>query len=357
MTDSVLSIRAAYASRQGRRPDNQDFAGISQPRDRELALHGAVLAVADGMGGAAGGRVAAELCVRCFLEAWYALPETLGMENRVARALVSVNRWIHDLGRRAPELAGMGCTFSALILRGRRAYLVHVGDSRVYRLRGDSVEQLSEDHNLSGPDRRHILSRASGLDADLRSDFQEIPLEPHDRFLLCSDGLYEALRPAEIGRILMERTTAEATAATLADHALDQGGGDNITALVGDVLSLPEADRRSIRDYIAALSLREVPPAGSAVDGFLLKQRLSTGRYSVLFLAEDLLDRRTVVLKFPQPRVATEQEYCDAFLREAWIGARARSHWVAEVLEQPASRQSCLYSVMPHYPGRTLEQH
>jgi len=356
MTESMLSIRAAYTSLRGRRPDNQDYAGIAEPPPRELALLGAVLAVADGIGGAAGGRVAAELSVRSFLEAWYGLPETLAMEHRVARALSAVNRWIHDLGQRDPDLAGMGCTFSAVILRGRRAHLVHVGDSRIYRLRGDNLELLSDDHNLTGPDQGHILYRAVGLEDQVRIDYLEHPLEPHDRFLLCSDGLYETLKPAELGRILMERATPEATATALADLALQRGGNDNITALVGDVITLPGADRQSIRDFIQTLPLLEVPAVGATLDGFHLQRQISAGRYSVLFAAEDQRQQRPVVLKFPQPRVAAEREYHDAFLREAWIGARVKSPWVAEVLEQPPGLQTRLYSVMPYYAGNTLEQ-
>ncbi len=148
VSDPNLSFRAAYASQQGRRADNQDFAAIAEPAPQELALRGAVLAVADGMGGMCGGRVAAELCVRSFLEAWYGLPDTLSTEQRLDRALGSANRWLHAIGHRDPDLAGLGTTFSALILRGRRAHLAHVGDSRIYRLRGDSLECLTEDHNL-----------------------------------------------------------------------------------------------------------------------------------------------------------------------------------------------------------------
>jgi serine/threonine protein phosphatase PrpC len=356
MNEPQPSFRAAFASRQGRREDNQDFAGIAEPSPLDLALRGAVLAVADGMGGAKGGRVAAELCVHGFMEAWYGLSETLGTEQRVDLALGSANRWIHAMGRRDPQLAGMGTTFSALILRGRRAHLAHVGDSRIYRLRGESLELLSEDHTLSGAGQDHILYRAVGLEARLRIDYSEHPLEPHDRFLLCSDGLHAALKQADIARLLLERATPENTAAALADLALQRGSSDNVTALVADVIALPKADRQSFRDLIRALPLLDPPRPGDIVDGFRLERPLASGRYSALFVATDERNGSPVVLKFPHPRVATEREYHDAFLREAWIGARVKSPWVAEILEQPTGRQTRLYSVMPFYPGATLEQ-
>jgi serine/threonine protein phosphatase PrpC len=357
MADPQLTYRAAIVSRQGRREDNQDFAGIAQPSPQDLALCGAVLAVADGMGGAKGGRVAAEMCVHGFMEAWYGgLPETLGLERRVDRALGSANLWIHAMGRRDPNLAGMGSTFSAVILRGRRAHLAHVGDSRIYRLRGESLERLSEDHTLGGPEQDHILYRAVGLEDRLRIDYSEHPLEPHDRFLLCSDGLYGALKQADLARVLLERATPESTAETLVELALQRGSQDNVTALVADVLSLPKADRHSFRGLIEALPLLDLPKVGDTVDGFRLEKPLASGRYGALFIATDERNKNPVVLKFPHPRVATEREYCDAFLREAWIGARVKSPWVAEILEQPAGRQTRLYSVMPFYSGETLEQ-
>ncbi|HYE36501.1 bifunctional protein-serine/threonine kinase/phosphatase [Methylocaldum sp.] len=356
-TNGQLSLRAAFASLQGRREDNQDYVGIAQPSPQDLACRGVVTAVADGMGGAKGGRVAAELCVHSFMEAYYSLAETLGMEQLLDRCLDAANRWIHAMGRRDPNLAHMATTFSALILRGRRAHLVHVGDSRVYRLRGERLELLTADHTLNGPELDHILYRAVGLEPLLRTDYAVHTLEAHDRFLLCSDGLYGALRQAEIARILLERATPQSSADTLVELAFEHGSNDNITALVMDVIALPKADRQSLRETIEALPILELPTPGETVDDFQLERSLSSGRYSALFLAIDRRNGNPVVVKFPHPRVASEREYHDAFLREAWIGARVKSPWVAEILEQPPGRQSRLYSVMPYYPGTTLEQY
>ncbi len=356
MNENRLTLRAAFASLQGRREDNQDFAGIAEPSPRHAALRGHVAAVADGMGGNKGGRVAAELSVHSFMDAYYSLAETLGMEQSLDRCLSSINRWIHAMGQRDPHLAHMGTTFSALVLRGRRAHMIHVGDSRIYRLRGEQLELLTTDHTLSGSGQDHILYRAVGLEPNLRADYAVHPLEVHDRFLLCSDGLHAALRQKDIARVLLERATPESTAETLAELAFQAGSQDNITALVVDVIALPSADRRSLRDAIEVLPLLDLPNVGETVDGFRLERLLSSGRYSALFIATDQANGNPAVVKLPHPRVASEQEYHDAFLREAWIGARVKSPWVAEILEQPPGRQTRLYSVMPYYPGETLEQ-
>lgn len=350
-----ITLRAAFASLKGRREDNQDYVGIAEPPHRVLAVRGCAMAVADGMGGVRGGRTAAETCVRSFMEAYYSLPETLGVERLLDRSLSPVNRWIHAIGLRDPQLAHMGTTFSALVLHGRRAHLLHLGDSRIYRLRGERLEALTTDHTLSGIGQDHILYRAVGLEPSFRADYAIHPLEIHDRFLLCSDGLHAALHHKEIARILLERAAPENTARTLADAAFENGGQDNITALVVDVIALPPTERRFLRPAIEALPLLAVPSLGETVDGFRLERRISSGQYSALFLATGP-DGLAVVLKFPHPRIASEREYHEAFLREAWIGGRVKSPWVAEILEQPPGHQSRLYSVMPYYPGATLEQ-
>lgn len=351
-----LSVQAGWASLQGRRVENQDFVGIAEPSVHELASRGYVAAVADGCGGCKGGRTAAELCVRSFMEGYYNLPETLGIQQLAARALGAINSWIHALGQRDPDHANMATTFSALILRGREAHLVHVGDSRIYRLRGDRLDPLTEDHTLKGAGRDHILYRAVGLETAVPADYKVFAVEGHDRYLLCSDGLTAALKHADLRDRLRERQDPGACAKSLADAAAASNDHDNITALVVDVLALPLPGAGFLRDAIALLPIGELPAVGDTVDEYHLMERLSAGRYSSLFLATDQRTSSRVVVKFPHPRVATEQEYYQAFTREAWIGLRIKSPWVAEVIEQAPGRQTRLYSVMPYYRGRTLEQ-
>lgn len=356
MNDSTLKVQSGSASLQGKRERNEDYVGYTQPGAQDTALRGVVAALADGIGGMRGGRVAAELSVRSFLEAYYSLPETLGVEQLAARILASVNTWIYSVGRRDANLENMSTTFSALILRGRQAHVVHVGDSRIYRLRGERLEKLTEDHTLPGPDVSHILYRAIGIENNLRADYATHLLEVHDRFLLCSDGVHSSLRESVIREILSQRASPTASAETLAQRAIEQGSTDNATALIIDVLSVPPADRSLLRDHIGELPIQELPTAGALVDGFKLLSVLSDGRYSRLFLAEDQHSNASVVLKFPHPRVTSEAEYQEAFLREAWIGARVTSPWLVEVLEPAPGRQTRLYSVMSYYQGETLER-
>lgn len=353
-----LDISSGLASETGRRPRNEDYAGVYSGEPAERARRGIAVVIADGVGGAKAGRVAAEIAVRQFIDGYYGQRETLGIRQSAAQALASVNRWIYGYGQLDPALEGMASTLTALILHGQKAHSVHVGDTRIYRLSEDRLERLTEDHTPKHPDSAHILLRAVGLEDAVRLDYGVHPVRPLDRFLLCSDGVHGVLRDAEIHGILALRTAPEEAARRLVAMALDAGGQDNATALVIDILSLPPIDRGDLELAIGALPILKTPSAGQIIDRYALESVLSEGRYSRLFRAVDLADtgRRRVVLKFPKPPVASETTYRMAFLREAWVAARVRSPWVGECLDVTPGRQTQLYSVMPYYEGETLEQ-
>ena len=350
-----LQTRIGFLSEQGRRDANEDYVASYAGDARQRATKGITAVVADGVGGASGGRQAAEVTVRGFLDGYYGLPETLGVERAAGRALHAMNRWVCAQGRQDPALQHMATTFSALVLRGRQAHTIHVGDSRIYRLRDDRLTRLTTDHTHSHPDLRHVLYRAVGIEDSLRVDYATDSLRLHDRFILCSDGVHGVLSDHALRVIMAERTSPQESAERLVRAALDGGGKDNATALVVDVVGLPAADEAELEIEIDALPIGELPKAGDVVDGFRLVNVFSNGRYSSLFRARDTLEGRDVALKFPHPRVAGEAAYRRAFVREAWIAARVASPWVVEAIELPPGRKTRLYLVMPYYAGETLE--
>ncbi len=353
---SGVKVSVGFVSETGPRKRNEDFAGavfgpeLPEPR-RDL-----VAAIADGIGSTKGGREAAEIAVRGFLDGFCDLPETMEVRRAAAIVLNALNGWIHSQGARDPGLSGMGCTFTALVLRGRIAHVLHVGDTRAYRLSRDRLSLLTTDHvRQGGTGRSNILTRALGVETEVRLDYTTQPVAPHDRFLLCSDGVHGSLAPEAIAGIMRERVSSEDTARALVAAALDAGSTDNCTALVLDVVGLETADATDIGAGIAQLPLVPVPQGGETVDGFVLKVLLSDGRYTRLFGAEDEVEGGEVALKFPKPLVASVDTYRTAFVREAWVGARVSSPWLGHVIELPPGRQTSLYTVMPLYQGELLE--
>jgi serine/threonine protein phosphatase PrpC len=351
-----IQASVGFSSKTGPRNDNEDFAGALIGAELPAPRPEVVAAIADGIGGAKGGRTAAETAVRGFLDGFCDLPETMEVQRAGARILSSLNSWINALGRQDPALAGMGCTFTALVLRGRLAHLLHVGDTRAYRFSRDRLTCLTADHvRQEGAGGARTLTRALGVEPEVRLDYASQPVALHDRFLLCSDGVHGFLSETEIAEILRDRSAPEDTAGALVAAALQSGSTDNCTALVLDVVALPTAGSADISAAVMQLPIIPVPVTGETIDGFVLKALISDGRYSRLFGAEDEVEGGSVALKFPKPQIASVEAYRAAFVREAWVGARVHNPGIGRVIELPPGRQSCLYTVMPLYQGELLE--
>jgi serine/threonine protein phosphatase PrpC len=357
VAEEVSSVKASvgFASETGPRERNEDFAGAVFGYELPKPRRDVVAAIADGIGGAKGGRIAAETAVRGFLDGFCDLPETMEVRRAAASVINALNGWIYSQSRRDPKLGGMGCTFTSVVLRGRIAHVLHVGDSRAYRLRGDRLTLLTTDHVREGGNgRSNILNRALGVETEVRLDYAAQPVALHDRFLLCSDGVHAYLTPDGIADILRVRSASDDSARALVAAALDAGSTDNCTALVLDVVDLPNATSADVGADIMRLPLIPTPIDGQTVDGFVLKVLMSDGRYTRLFGAFDEVEGGEVALKFPKPQVAAVATYHAAFVREAWVGARVHSPWVGRTIQLPPGRQTCLYTVMPLYQGELL---
>ena len=312
--------------------------------------------VADGVGGAKGGRVAAECAVRSVIDGVLGQSEALPIRRTAGAAITAANSWIHTLGRTDPALAGMACTLTALVLRGQRMHVFHVGDTRLYRMRDDDLELLTSDHVLGRPGVSHALTRAMGAEDEVRVDYAEHAARVNDRLLLVTDGVHGPLSDRQIEAALRRREAPDAAAQRLVDAALSGAAGDNATALVIDVLSLPPPDRADIETVIAGRPILPPPREGAEIDGYVLDCILADAQYSRVFRGRDTRDDRVVVLKFPKPGTAEEAMFRQAYLRESWIAGRVRSPYLGEIMEPPDGRGSQLYAVMPYYGDETLER-
>lgn len=350
-----LLAAAGFASETGNRADNQDFVGIYTATETERLRHGLVAALADGVGGARGGRVAAELAVRELIEGLYVQPDTIGPAAAVHRVMAPFNRWLHSMGK-TDTMAHAATTFTALIAKGRKAHVLHVGDSRAWHFRDGRLTCLTQDHTHSHPDQRHILYRALGIEERLRLDHHEVALDVHDRLLLTSDGVHGTLDAKRIAALLGARHSAEADATALVEAALAAGSQDNASAVIVDIVALPAPDHDAIAGDVARLPILPPPDEGKSIDGFQLNQLLSDGRYTRLFRAIDSASGQTVAIKFPKPALLSEHGARLAFTREILVGSRVNSPFVGGVIEVAPERQTRLYGVQPFYEGITLEE-
>jgi len=236
-----------------RRANNQDSkACMLAGTEVDFFRRGHLFMVADGMGRHAAGELASKISVDTVPLEYFKQPDAPAPAS-LKFALTEGNRRIFERGSNNPDFKGMGTTTSVLVLLPQGAMCGHVGDSRVYRLRGNRLEQLTFDHSVvwemraaakttgsEVPDHipKNYITRSLGHDPNVQIDLEgPFPLAPGDTFMLCSDGLSGQVEDEEIG-VLMGCLTPQEAVQTFVDLANLRGGPDNITVIVARVMDL-----------------------------------------------------------------------------------------------------------------------
>lgn len=351
-----LEFEIGQSSQTGPRARNEDYVGVATPGNEHLSIKGALIAVADGVSGNAGGGEASEMTVRTITADYYATPDTWEPPTALEKVIIAANRWLISQASANRDLAGMATTLSLIVLRGQRYYLAHVGDTRIYLLRDGVLKQLTTDHVWDRPDMRHVLKRAVGLDAHLAIDFAEGALQVGDIFTLLSDGVWETLGDKAIHESLLKFDSTQMVAEHLTKTALGQQSADNSTAVVVKINALG-ADTLSER--IAGgkhLALPAKLSSGDLIDDFEVVELLHESRASLLYKVRKTDTKQLFVLKTLQPLLANDEESINGLLNEEWLGKRVVSQFIPQVLPLSIEKRSKLYFVMSWFEGATLQQ-
>jgi serine/threonine protein phosphatase PrpC len=351
-----LKIAVGQSSLTGPRERNEDYCGVVTPTDEQLSTKGALLVVADGVSGNAGGLEAAEMTVRSVLSDYYATPDTWEVHASLDKVLNAANRWLLAQAAAHRDLAGMATTLSMIILRGTRYYLAHVGDTRIYRLRQGQLQLLTTDHVWDRPDMRHVLKRAVGLDQHLAVDYADGDIRAGDVFALMSDGVWEVLGQKAIHTTMGLYENPQMIADQLTRDALAQGGNDNATVMV---VRIEQPGQETLSELLADGRDLAPPPrmkVGEQLDGFEVVELLHESRHSLLYKVRNLASGQHFVLKTLQPGLADDAESCQALLNEEWLAKRVVSRYVVQVMPLTLEKRSRLYYVMSWHDGATLQQ-
>ncbi|AJE21756.1 bifunctional protein-serine/threonine kinase/phosphatase [Azotobacter chroococcum] len=346
----TLQLSIGEASAAGPRPENQDALRVVTPAAALAASKGCLFALADGVSQCADGGLAARATLQALAMDYYATPETWAVAQALDRLLMAQNRWLQANGGGQPLLT----TLTALVLRGRRFTLAHVGDCRAYRWRDGQLERLTEEHVWEQPEMRHVLKRAMGLDQHLLVDYLDGDLQEGDAFLLVSDGVWATLGDPGIRRILADEPDLPAAARALVRAAHLAGSPDNASALLLRVERLPEG---SLADSLAQLQHWPPPPAlreGQLFEGWRIDGLLAESRQSLVYRVRDGQDHRWLLKTLPPAR-HSEAEAGQALLLEEWFLRRVAGRYFPEVA--PLPQRQHLYYVQREYPGRTLAEH
>ncbi|WP_218932096.1 PP2C family protein-serine/threonine phosphatase [Adhaeretor mobilis] len=293
LSKAVGGLRCAAVSDVGmRRANNQDSLAVAIAEEEALwSSRGHLFVVADGMGAHAAGELASQIAADCIPHTYHKRRDLAPCEALLA-AVHDANARINTKGQNSVDFHGMGTTCSCLALLPGGAVAAHVGDSRVYRLRGDAFEQITFDHSLvwemavAGQANeedvpayvpKNVITRSLGPNGVVKVDLEgPFALQTGDRFLLCSDGLTGPLSSQLIGLIVGALPTDDATQ-TLVDLANLLGGPDNITVIVAEVY-----DTRELGQHDASNPECDPPPANSSADQLPLLSALGVGLIGVV---------------------------------------------------------------------------
>lgn len=362
MLPARLSISLGQHTDKGRKEINQDFHGACIPDEPQLTAKGIAVALADGVSSSNVSQVASEATVKGFLEDYYCTSPAWSVRQSAQRVLMAINSWLYAQTRqsqyRYDQDRGYVCTLSALVIKSTTAHLFHVGDSRIYRLREGSMEQLTEDHRLWISREKSYLGRALGVNPQLEIDYSAVSAGQGDVFILATDGVHEHVAPKFIIDALAERgDDLDAAAKAIAAEALEQGSDDNLTIQLVRVDEVPQAEATEIHHQLSELPLPPELSPRMVVDGYRIIREIRISSRSHVYLAVDESDAKAtaVVIKAPSVDLRGDPTYLERFLLEDWIARRIDSPHVVRACA-PTRKRNYLYTVTEFIDGQTLTQ-
>lgn len=357
---SQLKISAGQYSDKGRKAVNQDFLGLRIPEEPLLTSKGIAIALADGISSSDVSHIASQTAVANFLDDYYCTSEAWSVKKSAQRVLAASNSWLYSQTQRGAgrydKDKGYVCTLSAIVIKSTTAHIFHVGDSRIYRVVGNSLEQLTNDHRHWVSEEQSYLSRALGIDSQLDIDYQSLAIEPGDIFLLATDGVYEYTDSnAVVNAIEEHEQDLDQAASAIVDFAFEQGSGDNLSAQLIRIDELPSQNADELYQQITELPFPPPLDARAAFDGFTIVREVHASSRSHVYLAVDDQTGSQVIIKTPSIDLRDDPAYLENFLMEEWIARRINSPYVLKPRDQNRKR-NYLYIVMEFIDGQTLTQ-
>ncbi len=357
---SHIKISTGQHSDKGRKEINQDFHGIYIPKEPQLSAKGIAIALADGISSSAVSQIASQTTVTSFLEDYFCTSEAWSVKKSAQRVLMATNSWLYSQSQqsqyRYDKDRGYVCTLSAMVIKSTTAHLFHLGDSRIYRLRDNTLEQLTNDHRLWVSEDKSYLSRALGINPQLEIDYQALQLEKGDVFVFATDGVYEHTNAQFIIQaISTHHGDLNQAAKAITDEAYKQGSTDNLTTQIVRVDVLPHQDADEIYQQLTGLPVPPLLEARTAFDGYKIIREVHASSRSHVYLAIDDETGTQVIIKTPSIDLRGDPAYLERFLMEEWIARRINSAYVLKPCLQTRKR-NYLYTVTEFIDGQTLTQ-
>jgi serine/threonine protein phosphatase PrpC len=353
-----LTVSIGHASDKGVKPINQDFSGSTIPNEPLLSSKGIVLAMADGISSSQVSQIASQTAVSGFLEDYYCTSDSWSVKTSVQKVVKSINSWLCAQTCNSPYRferdKGYICTFSALVLKSNTAHLFHSGDTRIYRLSGNSLEPLTKDHRRVVSPEVSYLTRALGIEQSFEIDYQTQPIEQGDVFVLATDGVYEFIDTVQIVEAIHYAKSLDCAATRIIQQALDAGSDDNLSVQVVRIEHVPDYELHEVQQ-MTKLPLPPELTARMIFDGYEIIREIYISSRSHVFLALDLDNQQSVVIKIPSTELRNDSQYLERFMLEEWIAKRVNNPHVAKAIK-PTRQRHYLYLVSEYIEGISLHQ-
>jgi len=360
MPTNQLNISIGQATDKGRKKINQDFHGTCTPREPQLTSKGIAIALADGISSSDVSQHASEIAIKSFLEDYFCTPESWTVKTSVQRVLKATNSWLYLQTRNSPYRyspdKGYVCTFTTLVIKSNTAHIFHVGDTRVYRLTDNNLEQITEDHRLWVSKEKSYLRRALGMKEQLELDYHSFTLDIGDLFILATDGVYEFADDKFIIKTIKKHTDdLDKAASLIIEEALQQGSTDNLSIQIIRIDQLPIQDADEAYQQLTALPFPPELKPRMIFDGYEIIRDLHSSHRSHIYLAVDIESKEQVALKTPSIDLRDNPDYLERFLMEEWVARRINNAHVLKPCLQTRKR-NYLYIVTEFIKGQTLKQ-
>lgn len=355
-----LAISLGQYSDKGRKEANQDFHGALIPEGPLLSLKGIAIVLADGISSSEVSAIASESAVKSFLTDYYCTSDSWSVKTSAQRVIAATNSWLHAQTRQSQYLydrnKGYVCTLTAMVIKSTTAHIFHIGDARIYRIVGSTLEQLTEDHRIVVSSKQSYLGRALGVNPQIEIDYRSLPVEKGDTFILATDGVYEHVSARFTTDTLGHGgNDLDSVARTIGEEAFRQGSRDNLTVQVVRIDELPVSEATDIIGPEADLPCPPLWEARTFVDGYQIVREIHASSRSHIYLAVDTANGARVAIKTPSIDLGNDRVYLQRFRMEEWIARRINSAHVLKPLI-PSRKRSYLYIVTEYIEGQTLTQ-
>lgn len=353
---SKLTASVGQFSDKGTKSENQDYYKVVCPDEPVLSNKGIVVAIADGVSSSDAGKEASESCVNGFLSDYLSSPDSWTVKTAALKVLTALNSWLYSKSQSVGSPSkSLVTTLSILILKSSSAHIIHVGDTRIYRLTGNNLEKLTNDHRVWVSEQSY-LNRAMGFDVHLDVDYRKVDIEPGDIFVLTTDGVHDFIKDKEIAQFITNNlNNLDKAAHSIVDTALKHHSDDNLTCQIIRIDSLPSQDKNSVFKTLTELPFPPDLSEGMILDGYKILAEIHSSKRTQVFRAEDIDSGEIVAIKTPSVNFEDDPSYIDNFIREEWVGKRIKNKHVVKIIDNHRQRH-WLYYVTEYINGQTLRQ-